>query len=162
MDIDSWTKWVTLGGAMIAAGSGVWSLKLQIQGKRDDYRVRMNTMRPGWTTQRFMHVVSRCDHPIQLADYGFIDAWGKIHSIIEKSDFNPLFANDLVERGSTRLESRGAHFEVGYECDTVVMGCYARTNLETRPRMTFVSSSFWIMRLWVRLKVLRKGERYLR
>lgn len=61
-----------------------------------------------------LHVVSRCDHPIKLADYGFIDATGELQSIVMAADLDPLFALQLMQRGSSTLSQRGAQYEAGY------------------------------------------------
>lgn len=73
MDVESLTKQITLVGAVIAACTGVWSLWLQMRGKRDHYSVGTGTVRPEIIRETMIHVVSHSDHPIYLADYGFID-----------------------------------------------------------------------------------------
>ncbi|MBF4210166.1 hypothetical protein EI533_20775 [Pseudomonas donghuensis] len=161
MDIEFWTKWVTLAGATIAAASGVWSLKLQMQGKRDAYKLGMGTVMPEAIEEEFLNVVSCCDHPIKFADYGFLDHKGKIQSIVMTADVDPHFAHRLIQRGSVKLEKRGDHFEIGYLSRQRIIGCFARTNLELRPRLAFASSTSFLQRTWVWFRIRIKGTRYL-
>jgi len=161
MNVDFWTKWVTLIGATIAAGSGVWSLKLQIQGKRDSYRIDLGTVVPEANEEQFLNVVSRCDHPIVLADYGFIDKSGRLRSIVMDAELDAAFRHFLIQRGSVKLEKRGAQFEAGYVNRQLFIGCFARTNLETRPTITFAPRAPMLIRMRIRLRVIMKGSWYL-
>lgn len=88
MDVESLTKQITLVGAVVAACTGVWSLWLQMRGKRDHYSVGTGTVRPEIIRETMIHVVSHSDHPIYLADYGFIDPNFKFSSILLEQELH--------------------------------------------------------------------------
>lgn len=161
MDVDFWTKLATLAGAVIAAVSGVWSLLIQLRGKRDSFKVGMDTISPEATPFTFLHVVSRSDHPIKISDYGFIEENGRLYSIPMEADLGEYIAHEGAFRGSSFLEKRGDAFEVGYDRTRPVIGCFAMTNLESRPTLAFRRVTPLWMRVWVRVKVWCKGDGYL-
>lgn len=108
-----------------------------------------------------LHVVSRCDQPIKLAYYGFIDATGELQSIVMAADLDPLFALQLMQRGSSTLSQRGAQYEAGYTSRESFIGCFARTTLQSRPRLAFEYRTNRLTRLRIRLTVVFKGSAYL-
>lgn len=161
MDVDFWTKWATLGGAVIAAVSGVWSLLIQLRGKRDSFKVGMGTISPEVIEEVVMHVVSISDHPIKISDYGFIELNGQLTSIPMEAELTSYIAHEGLFRGSTTLVKRGDSMEVGYCRRRAVIGCFALTNLQSRPNIAFGYDTPTWKQLWVRLKVLLKGKSYL-
>lgn len=48
--------------------------------------------------EQCLSAVSRCDHPLVLADYGFIDAKVKMKSIVAEADVDPAFAHTPYDR----------------------------------------------------------------
>lgn len=161
MDVDFWTKWATLAGVVIAAVSGVWSLLIQLRGKQDSFKVGMGTTSPEAAPLTFLHVVSRSDHPIKICDYGFIESDGRLYSIPMESDLGNHIAYEGVFRGSSMLEKRGDFFEIGYDRTRQAIGCFALSNLQSKPKLAFSYDTPHWKRLKVRLQVLLKGEAYL-
>lgn len=161
MDVDFWTKLATLAGAVIAAVSGVWSLLIQLRGKRDSFLLGMGTISPEAIRETCMHVVSISEHSIKISDYGFIELNGQLTSIPMESELTSYIAHEGLFRGSTTLEKRGDSMEVGYCRNRPAIGCFALTNVQTRPKVAFGYDTPRWKRLYVRLKVLWKGEAYL-
>ncbi|WP_271007050.1 hypothetical protein [Pseudomonas aeruginosa] len=161
MDLEAWTGWVTLGGAVIAAISGVWSLVIQIRGKKDSFKVGMGTVSPEPIPETVMHVVSSSEHPIKVSDYGFIETSGKLTSILMEAELASYIAHEGLFRGSSILEKRGDSMEVGYCRTRPVIGCYALTNLQERPKIAFSYDTPIFRRIVVRTRIWAKGSGYL-
>lgn len=162
MDVDQWSKWITLTGALVGAVAGAWSLYLQLRGKRDTFKVGMGTIRPEAIPETCMHVVSSSDHPIQVADYGFIEEDGQLCSIPFEAGLGAYIAQEGLFIGSSHLESRGDSLVVGYCRRKPVLGSYALTNLQSRPKIAFsYDVPLWV-RIRIRLRVIWKGKGYLR
>lgn len=160
MDVETWTGWATLAGAVIAAISGVWSLLIQLRGKRDGFIVRLGSSRPEMLQETMLHVVSLSDHPVQIADYGFIDANHRLSSFsLELEEF--CEETQVVGRGELLLEGYSSIFERGYLRRTPSIGAFARSATQSRPRLSFRHDVSMWKRLVVRVKVLLKGRRYL-
>lgn len=160
MDVELWTKWATLGGAVIAAVSGVWSLLIQLRGKRDSYIVCLGSSQPEIVQEKMMHVVSRSDHPIRIADYGFIDSDYRLRSI--QLELEECFDDtQVIGRGESMLEGYSSVFERGYVRRHIPIGAFARSATQSRPRLSFdIDVPFWT-RFVVRVRVLLKGRGYL-
>jgi hypothetical protein len=161
MDVDFWTKWTTLAVAVVAAISGVWSLLIQLRGKRDSFKVGMGTVTPEVLREAVMHVVSVSEHPIKISDFGFIEQNGQLTSIPMEAELVGYIAHEALFRGSTLLEKRGDTMEVGYCRNKVAIGCFALTNLQSRPKLAFSYDTPTWRRIKVRLQTLWKGEAYL-
>lgn len=160
MDVELWTKWATLGGALIAAFSGVWSLLIQLRGKRDSYIVCLGSSQPEIVQETMMHVVSLSDHPIQIADYGFIDGDQRLRSI--PLELEECFEDtQVIGRGESMLEGYSSVFERGYVRRPVPIGAFARSATQSRPRLSFDSNVAVWKRAVIRMKVLLKGRGYL-
>lgn len=162
MDVESLTKLITLAGAVIAACTGVWSLWLQMRGKRDRFSVGPGTVRPEIAQETMMHVVSHSDHPIQLADYGFIDSDFQFASILLEQELHDFHDSHVYTRGGSTLEKRSDFFEIGYIRRDTPIGAYARTVTQTTPRLGFAYDTPTWKKLWVRARMLIRGRGYLR
>ncbi|MBN3966192.1 hypothetical protein IMW75_13010 [Pseudomonas gregormendelii] len=162
MDVESLTKLITLVGAVIAACTGVWSLWLQMRGKRDRFAVRPGTVRPEIIRETMMHVVSHSDHPIQLADYGFIDPDFKFSSIPLERELSDFHDSHLYQRGESVLEKRSDYFEIGYIRRDTPIGAFAKSVTQSRPTIGFAWDTPVWKKLWVRTLLLVKGRGYLR
>lgn len=162
MDVESLTKLITLVGAVIAACTGVWSLWLQMRGKRDRFTVGPGTVRPEILRETTMHVVSHSDHPIQLADYGFIDPSFQFSSIPLEQELYDFHDSHVFTRGESTLEKRSDYFEIGYIRRDTPIGAFARTVTQSRPRIGFAYDTPVWKKLWVRVLLLVKGRGYLR
>lgn len=161
MDVDSVTKWVTLAGALVGAVAGAWSLFLQLRGKRDSFKVGMGTISPEAIREECLHVVSKSDHPIRIADYGFISADGQLKSIQMEADLGSYMGQEGLFRGSSMLEKRGDALEVGYCMRNAPIGCFALTNLQSRPKLAFRYDTPRWKRAKVRMQTYWKGKAYL-
>lgn len=161
MDVDSWTKWTTLAVAVVAAVSGVWSLLIQLRGKRDSFKVGMGTISPEVIPEVVMHVVSISEHPIKVSDYGFVELTGQLTSIPMEAELASYISHEGLFRGATLLEKRGDSMEVGYCRRRAVIGCFALTNLQSRPKLAFSYDTPIWKRIKVRLQTWWKGKAYL-
>lgn len=160
MDVDFWTKWATLAVAVVAAISGVWSLLIQLRGKRDNFKVGMGTISPEVLPETVMHVVSISEHPIKIADYGFIELNGQLTSIPMEAELTDYIAHEGLFRGAMLLEKRGDSMEVGYCRRKAVIGCFALTNLQAHPKIAFnYDTSLW-NKIKVRSQLYWKGKSY--
>lgn len=161
MDVDAVTKWVTLAGALVGAVAGAWSLFLQLRGKRDSFKVGMGTIMPEAIPEQCLHVVSQSEHSIRIADYGFIEEGGELKSIPMEGELCEYIGQEGVFRGSLTLEKRGDSMEVGYCRRKSVIGCFALTNLQSRPKLAFSYDTPRWRRLQIRIKTYMKGGAYL-
>lgn len=154
MSIKEVTDYVTLLGAMVAAGAGVWNLILQMRGKCDLVLVQLGSLSPAIEEETMLSVVSRSDHPIRLTDWGFIEANGTFTSLIMEIEADLLHVEEIVQRGSSRLESFGQHFETGYSRCRAPLGAYAITATQHRPVIAFNRAVPVWRRVWIRLRLL--------
>jgi hypothetical protein len=161
MEIESVGKWATTVGAIVAAIAAVWNLLLQMRGKRDRFIVGMGSATPTIEQETMMHVVSLSDHPITIADYGFILPSGRLESFRLAWEAGDLQPDELQTRGSSELPRRGALFEAGYIRSEPVLGAFAVSVTQRAPRICFYSDTPYWRRLQIRLLVLRRGESYL-
>lgn len=161
MEVESIGKWATTAGAIVAAVAGVWSLLLQMRGKRDRFIVGMDSVTPTVEQETMMHVVSLSDHPIKIADDGFILPDGTFDSFKLAWETGNLQSDELETRGSRELAQRGAFYEAGYIRKGPVLGAFARSVTQRHPSVCFSSNTPYWRRLWIRLRVLWRGENYL-
>jgi hypothetical protein len=161
MDLKEIQDWTTLIGAVVAAVAAIWNLLLQMRGKKDNFRVGLDTVMPSCDPLTMMHVISFSDHPIKLADWGFIDANGRFESI--PMTVQVSFGEDLqiVGHGEATLASRGDAFERGYERQVRPVGAFARSIMQRRPRLHFRSDTPYMLRLRIRLRLLLRPNYFL-
>lgn len=161
MDVEVVNKWVTVTGASIAAIASVWNLLLQARGKRDRYIVGLGRAKPSIEPETMMHVVSHSDHPIELKDWGFIEPDGRLSSVQLDWEAGELQADEISHGGDSNLTARNARFESGYQRRTPVLGAFAITMTEKRPRLCFHGDVPVWRRMQVRSKVAWRGRAYL-
>jgi hypothetical protein len=154
MSIKEFTDYVTLAGAVIAAGAGVWNLVIQMRGKRDQFFVRLGSLSPTIEEETMLSVVSRSDHPIRLTDWGFIEANGTFTSFIMEWEIGAFHGEEIVSRGSAAFESFGQHFETGYVRRDRPLGAYAVSATQRSPVITFDAKMPIWRRGWIRLRLL--------
>ncbi len=160
MVIEEIGGWVTVVGALVAAITGVWNLLLQMRGKRDRFVVRLGPVSPDNGQETMMHVVSHSDHPIKIADYGFIEEDGRFQSMRMMWATGNLHTDEITTVGSTDLASRGAVFEQGYIRRASSLGAFATSTIQTRPRICFDPGVPYWRRLKIRLRLLLVGSNY--
>lgn len=161
MDADTAIKSLTILGAAVGSISGVWSLYLQLRGKRDLYLVQLGSLYPDTTPPTYLHVVSLSEHPIRIIDYGFIEPNGRLTSIPWEAALDPHIRASTLTSDSSELSSWGDSFEAGYTRGSPIIGAYARTTTQQRPKLQFTPYSWAHQRLWTRLRVFLKGAYYL-
>lgn len=161
MDADSITKWLTVIGAIVGSVSGIWSLYLQLRGKRDTFLVQLGSLQPDTLPLTFMHVVSLSEHPIKIIDYGYIERNGRLVSIPWEAELDVHARMSVMTVGSPNLESWGASFEAGYNRGGHLIGAFARSPTQLKPRLQFTPASHLHQRVWTRLRVFWKGAYYL-
>jgi hypothetical protein len=144
----------TLVGVIVAAATGIWNLVLLMRGKRDSFILRSGTVSPDIYPQEILSVVSKSDHPIALADWGFIEANGTFSSIPMDAAADPSMNEDLMKTGSIKLAAWGDTFETGYRRRDESIGVFARTVTQTLPRLAFDSNAPLWRRCWIRVRLL--------
>ena len=126
----------TLGGALVGAVAGILNLWWKYREKSDKIKVVCGLIDPQITPGEFLHVVNLCDHPIRLADYGYVMRTGKLLSL-PQMDANEPDDNERITYGSSLLESRNSSFETGTTLRDRPIGVYARTTNQSKPQITF-------------------------
>jgi hypothetical protein len=164
MEITKFSEWVTLIGAVVAAVAGIWNLTLSLRGKTDEFRVGLGSATPEATPEMMLHVISLSDHPITIADYGFIEDKSETNkeevffSFRMAFDLDPsLGMENVTYRGTVHLKKRGDPFEAGMMFSPKVIGAFARTMTQKRPKLTFDPNVSWWRSLKLRYRVWRRG-----
>lgn len=80
-DIEATQKWVTLIAAVLAAFASMLNLWWKFREKADKIKVACDLISPQISPGEFLNVVNLSDHPVQLADYGYIMRTGTLLSI---------------------------------------------------------------------------------
>jgi hypothetical protein len=159
LDVDAIQKWVTLSAAVLAAVASVLNLWWKFRDKSDKIRVACGLIDPQISPGEYLHVVSRCDHPMRIADYGYVMPDGRLFSIPQFDDDEPDDDQRLVY-GSRCLDKRNDSFETGMEIRDRTIGVYAVTTSQTHPTIAFRYDIPAWQRGWVRAKILWKSGRY--
>lgn len=146
--IDGIQKWIAIGATVLAAGAGV----LKFREKADKIKVTDGTISPQSNPGEFLNVVSRCDHSVQLADYGYVMRTGKLFSILDYEANWPDNEQRLVY-GSSFLECRNASFETGMTLRDQAVGVYAITTSQNQPTIGFRYNTPRWMRFWFRARL---------
>jgi len=154
-------KLVTAIGAVIAAATGAWNFWWQIRGKNDRFVVGLGSVSPSIEQETMMHVVSNSEHPIILKDWGFIESDGSFQSARIAWETDQLHSEETTHRGYPDLAKRNDHYEWGYIRREPILGAFAVSVTQQRPRICFSSDAPYWRRLWVRLRLYWVGSRYL-
>ena len=153
--LDGIQKWVTLAGAVLGAVTGVLNLWWKYREKSDRIRVACGLIDPQISPGEFLHVVNLCDHPVRLADYGFVMRTGKLLSLPQLDADEPC-DNERITYGNALLETRNSSFETGTTLRDHSVGVYARTTNQSKPQITFRKDSPLWLCFWLRLRILMK------
>lgn len=153
---DAFQKMGALVASFLAAVASVLSLWWKFRENTDTIKVGCGLIDPQIIPGEFLHVVSLCDHPVRLADFGYVMHTGKLLSLPQlDSDEPPEYQR--ITYGTVLLESRNASFETGTTLRDQAAGVYARTTSQSRPTIAFRSdvphwTSFWLrIKLWKRV-----------
>jgi len=152
---DTLQKWVTLVASVLAAVASGWNLWWKYREGSDKIKVVYGLIDPQLSPGDFLHVVSLCDHPIRIADYGYVMRTGKLLSIPQLDADEPN-DDERIIYGSRLLESRNASFETGRSLRKRPVGVYARTTSQSRPQIAFQDDTPTWMRYWLYLKIRMK------
>jgi len=147
MLIDALQKWGTLAASVLAAVASLLNLCWKYLEKSDRIKVACGLIDPQISPGEFLNVVSLCDHPVRLADYGYVMRTGKLLSLPQC---------DAEEPDYQRLENRNASFETGTTLRDRPAGVYARTISQSRPQIAFRHDTPNWIRYWIRIKIRRK------
>ncbi|MDO9003595.1 MAG: hypothetical protein Q7V20_09105 [Aquabacterium sp.] len=161
MDIDvaQIGKWgaiaATLGitGILGTISPKLFDLWLKAREKADEIQVGFGTISPEPVPYPALHVISRRDHQMQLADYGFITVDGKLCSIAATNafDYDPEWGFDC--RGTTMLAKRNDRFECWMSHHPTPIGAYAQTSTQTKPTVAFHKDIGLLKRTVVKLSI---------
>lgn len=146
--------WAAISGVLATFGLGVWGVWMKLTEKADRVKVGLGAVRPEIDYRETLHVVSRCDHPIKLADYGFVDSRGQICSLpymFEAAGAGDDF--DVMSRGTTALEKRNDSFEIGLPMKERQVAACARTTAQDRYTLGFAPDVAIWRRLYLRFKL---------
>lgn len=152
--MDELQKWITLGGAVIAAVASLLNLWWTHSTKVDRIKVGFGPLEPPIEPGDWMYVESRSDHKITLKDYGFIGATGNLLSLPDLLVNEPGHHEEIVSRGAASLEKRGDLFEIGnIELRDEQIGAFAITVGQERYVLGFGGSVPWYKRNWIAIRI---------
>lgn len=129
---------LTFVGAMIAGATGVANLTWQWRDRRDQIFVRCGSLHQTIDQYNSLYVVNVGKNPVQLLDYGFVLASGKLMSLpwyweTEGPSLDPAHSYTSGER---RMPPQGT-FEAGIEYRGSIVGVWAKTATQHRPKLAF-------------------------
>ena len=76
--------------AAIASGLNLW---WKFREGADKIKVACDLIDPQISPGEFLQVVSLCDHPIRIADYGYVMHTGKLPSLLQLDADEPATIN---------------------------------------------------------------------
>jgi hypothetical protein len=153
---DALQKWVTLIASVLAAVASVWNFWWKYREKSDRIKVGYGLIDPQIDPGDFLNVVSLCDHPVRIADYGYVMRDGKLLSL-PRCDADEPDDTERITYGSLLLENRNASFETGLVLRDHPVGVYARTSSQSWPQIAFRDDTPNWMRYWLRMKLRKKA-----
>jgi len=151
LSTDEIQKWVTLSAAVSATVASLLSLWWKFRDKSDKIKVSCGLIEPRISPGEFLHVISRCDQLIRIANFGHVMPDGRRLSIPQRED-----DERRLVYGSRLLDKRNDSFETGMELRDRPIGVYAITTSQTHPTIAFrYDISAWQqVRVRVRVKIL--------
>ena len=153
MEVGDISQWVTLVGAVIAAGASSLNLWWQFAQKGDKIKVGFGPLRPKIEPGYWLYVVSLRDHQMILADYGFISESGGLLSLPQLCSDEP-FDTALICGGTTFFDKRGGLFEVSVgDLRDNQIGAFAITARQKRYTLGFRRDVPWCKQFWIKLKI---------
>jgi len=153
--------WATMVGAIVAGLTGIINLIIQHRGKRDRFSVIPYSYRDYQVREEFMHVINLSDHPVKLADWGWIDKDMRLRSIPSELSEPDFMDSKPWTTGSEDLEKRNDVFEIGYLRRDWPIGAYARSAAQRRPRIAFRYDVSMRLKIKIRIRVWWRGTAYL-
>jgi hypothetical protein len=156
---DALQKWVTLIASVLAAVASVWNFWWKYHEKSDRIKVGYGPIDPQIMPGHFLNVVSLCDHPVRIADYGYVLRTGKLLSV-PLCDADEPYDDERITYGNLLLENRNASFETALDLRDDPVGVYARTTSQSRPQIAFRDDTPNWMRYWLRMKTRKKAVYY--
>ena len=143
---------LTLVGAVIAAATGIANLLWQWKDRHDKILVRCGSLYTIIDEYDSLYVVNVGKTPVQLRNYGFVLTSGHLMSIpfhleYEGLDREPAYT---YQKGNLRILPSES-FEVGVEYRGQVLGVWAITATQQRPRLAFFHATPLWKRSWLTL-----------
>lgn len=156
--VDDMQKWMTLGGAVIAAVASVVNLWWTHRTNLDRLTVTFGSLSPPLAPGEALYIVSQSDHRVSLSDYGFISTSGGLLSypLLEVAEPGDEY-HCVTVRGKSAFEKRGDLFEIGsVPLGGELIGAYAVSAGSERMTLGFrYDLPFW-KRCFIRMKIWRK------
>lgn len=154
--------WLTFLGAVGGGVTGALNLWWKATEKADKIHVGWGSIGADDLPQSMIHVVSRCDHPIEIADYGYVLSTGRLFSLPDHWAHGDPDDPEGLNRGTTRLAGRSDSYEVGTVTYRQIVGCYARTSTQRRVRLAFRPgvSLFRRLRVWAWIRFAPYHSRF--
>lgn len=152
MTFDMFNQYVVALGAAIGAMTGLVNLYLLTRRRKDRFLVRCGSVMPDEGQETMLHFISKSDHEITIADYGFITVDGKLHSIPADEDViwhdeHIVGRGDLTLKKYNEITHRGIRFPA-------TLGVFAKLAGEDRPKLAFHISTSLCDRIKVRTRLL--------
>lgn len=135
-------QWITMIGAVIAAVVGFTNLWLSYFDRRDAIRVRYGTHTPIATQAAALYVVNTGKHSVDISDFGFIEADGKLFSIPWRTQYSDMYDAhdpDHFQIGTTNIDPHDL-FCTGITFKPEVIGVYAITTTQNIRRVSMTRS----------------------
>jgi hypothetical protein len=146
---DDWT----LAGAIIAGATGIANLTWQWRDRNDSIFVRCGSLHPSIDQYNSLYVVNVGKHPVQLHDYGFLLASGKLMSLpwYWETEGPSLDPEHSYTNGERKMPPQGT-FEAGIEYRGSIVGVWAMTATQHRPKLAFSYDTPVWQRAWLTVR----------
>ncbi|WP_311221346.1 MULTISPECIES: hypothetical protein [unclassified Acidovorax] len=164
MELDELGKLASIASAIGALVGGIISFFVtwgwKVWEKSDRIRVVYGHSRFMETPNQGMHVVNLRDHQIEVVDFGFIHEDGSLISVPARlqdpAEDDPRYPARVS--GVNPLPTRNDRYEVSIYLGWRVVGAYARTSTQVRPRMHFRPDTGLLRRILIRLLQMKHSQ----
>lgn len=152
---DDWT----LVGAIIAGATGLVNFAWQWRDRNDSIFVRCGPLHPSIDQYNSLCLVNVGKRPILLHDYGFLLATGKLMSLPLYWEFEgpSLDPTHSYTSGELKILPQGT-FEAGIEYRGSIVGVWAITATQRRPKLAFAHDTPLWKRAWLTVRHFLKPE----
>lgn len=154
---DDWT----LIGAIIAGATGIANLTWQWRDRNDSIFVGYGSLHQSIDQYNSLYVVNVGKQPIQLHDYGLLLTSGKLMSLPwhwETEGPSPHPEHSYTN-GERKMPPQGT-FEAGIEYRGSIVGVWAMTATQHRPKLAFAYDAPLWQRAWLTVRHFIKPAYY--